>query len=491
MNHEQKGSGRRALVLRFAQQYTVAAIGLLSTMVLARLLTPAEVGIYAIVSVIAGILHNFRDFGISDYVVREPVLNADRIATVRALMFCSSWAVAVVLALLAEPLAGLYREPEVFWITVVLAASFVVIPFGSMTQGYLRRELRLDAIFVMSTASTVVGTLVSVGCAWAGYGAISLAYGSLCRVLVTTVLARHYRPPELRVRPAFRATRQVVRFSSFNMMNAILGVWVNGAPALVLGRVLTADAVGLLSKAMGVVDIFSANVASPIISILFPVLSRELRDKPDQRHLLVRFLALLSAIGFAFFAVLAVLVADVILVLFGDQWVPAAPAARVFCVYGAALTLATSFLVVLTAFGWVARNSAVTGLMAISVPVGVFLAATAGLPMVAAVLSALMIGTMLLRGWLFHRCTGFTIRDWSQALSKSVILAAAAGLAALLVDAVAAQLAWPPLMTLAVAVPVCGGAWLLSARLVGHECWRESQVMMAALRARFRSTPAV
>lgn len=488
MPEQPRTSARAALFVRVLQQYATAAISFVSVVVLARLLTPAQVGIYSIAAVIVGFLHVFRDFGVKDYVIQEVELTPGRVAAARAMIFVSSWSLGVVLALASVPIARFYSQDSLRAIVLVLSLSFFVIPFGAMTQSFLNRDLRMDALLRISLTSQVASTVISIGAAYAGLGAMSLAIGNLAAVVAATAVARFYRPAALRVRPSLREAKHVLRFSAYSLSNALLMQWQNAAPTLILGRIQSVAAVGLLSRAMGLTQMFQENAAKPVWSIAYPALARSIREGSYRPEFVASLLALVTGLAFPLFAFIGVFAEEIILLLFGPRWLAAAPATQGLVLFAAATVLSTALIQVIKAFGWVARNSIVTVFSAIAVPAAVLALGGQSLASVAIGLSVVRCVETAFRARLAQRCAKLTARHWWRGLAKSIALTLVVLVIAVALRAGLFDLGIEPIVTLVAGAALCAVGWVVAVILVGHdwkvEARRLWRTMVTAVRAR-------
>ncbi|MEE8332516.1 MAG: oligosaccharide flippase family protein, partial [Alphaproteobacteria bacterium] len=110
---------RRSLALSFAQKYATMAINIATVMILARLLTPAEIGIFSVGIAMVGLAHTLRDFGVGNYLIQEKELTPDRVRTAFGVTLVIAWIMAGVLIALSGPMAGFYSEPGVRQVMLV------------------------------------------------------------------------------------------------------------------------------------------------------------------------------------------------------------------------------------------------------------------------------------------------------------------------------------------------------------------------------------
>ncbi len=154
------GNIRSSIVFSFAEKYLSLVLSLVGTMVLSRLLTPSDTGVYSLAAVWAGIAQVFRDLGVSQYIIQEKELTRDKIRAVYSVSFATSWSLALVIMLSGVPAARFYGEPRLLDVLSVLAFNFAIIPFGSVTMAYMSRELKFRDISIINLFSSLVSLAV-------------------------------------------------------------------------------------------------------------------------------------------------------------------------------------------------------------------------------------------------------------------------------------------------------------------------------------------
>lgn len=102
---------RKAVIISFAENYSTMFIGIIGIMLIARLLTPAEIGIYSVASAVTGIAQMMRDFGVSNYLIQERELTRERIQTALTIAIITSWAAGGILYFSSSWVAVFYDEP--------------------------------------------------------------------------------------------------------------------------------------------------------------------------------------------------------------------------------------------------------------------------------------------------------------------------------------------------------------------------------------------
>ncbi|CCE24398.1 Polysaccharide biosynthesis protein (fragment) [Methylotuvimicrobium alcaliphilum 20Z] len=106
-------------------------------MVIARLLTPEEIGIFSVSASLIGIAHTLRDFGIANYLIQEKELTDDKIKSAFTITAIMAWTIASLLFITKDIIADFYNQPELTTIIQILSLNFVILPFSSIKMAIL------------------------------------------------------------------------------------------------------------------------------------------------------------------------------------------------------------------------------------------------------------------------------------------------------------------------------------------------------------------
>ena len=137
---------KKAVFLSVGEKVIVFVIQFVSSVVLARLLSPHEIGIFSIGSLILALSHALRDLGITSYLIQERDLSPARLQTAATIAVIMSWTLALVVLALSGPVSSFYREEGVGEVLRVLAINFFFLPFGSVSMAILKRNMNFDKV---------------------------------------------------------------------------------------------------------------------------------------------------------------------------------------------------------------------------------------------------------------------------------------------------------------------------------------------------------
>jgi O-antigen/teichoic acid export membrane protein len=335
------------------------ALSFASVIVVSRVLTPAEIGIYSVSVAVLGVAHTFRDFGVAEYLVQAEAVGRQEFRAAFSVTLYSSWLLALVLFIAREPLALLYNHPGVAEVLGILCVNFIILPFGTPLLALMHRELQFHYLATNMWLTNLVQTLVTIGCAYGGQSYLSMAWGALVAHVFKVVWLNYVRPGEIFMWPTVRGLGEAVKFGSLTGLASIIREVGNGAPDLILGRTLGFVEVAFFSRANGLKKMLIARVVALVRTVYFPTFASEIRQGADGAELYSLSMSYLVAIMAPVLAVMAVLAEPLILFLFGSQWERSAPLASLICIYAMLVTPYTFYSLSLIAVGEVKRNIAV------------------------------------------------------------------------------------------------------------------------------------
>jgi O-antigen/teichoic acid export membrane protein len=316
---------RGALIWSFAERYASLVVNIASTMVLARLLTPQDIGVYSVCAAFVTIATVMRDFGISEYLIQEKELSETKLRAAYSGAIVIGWSVGLVAMLLRHPLAIYLKEPAVVDVIGILALNFAILPFASPAFALLTREMQFRRIFVIQLSSTIVHASTGVLLALNGHGFRSMAWASVANTAFQALLLLVMRPPGTLLMPGLTGLRYVFGYGSFFVMSRLLEVFTRNAHEFIIARTFGLTAVGLFSRAMGLLEMFYTNVTSAVQRVATPAFADQHRQGENLTALYAQSTGMITAIAWPFFGFVALMSRDMMRLLFGPQWDAAAP----------------------------------------------------------------------------------------------------------------------------------------------------------------------
>jgi O-antigen/teichoic acid export membrane protein len=326
---------RSSLALSALDSYLGLVLQVVSTAIIARILTPEQAGVFAVAAVFAALASTFRDFGVAEYLIQEKALDDESIRAALAVNIAVSWAMAASLFALAPAAGSFYREPGVADVMRVQSISFLLIPFGAVTMAWFRREMDFKPQLIAGLVANVTSFVVAVGLAVNGSGYMSLAWSSVAGVVVTVATSMAMRPKSFPRWPALRGVGRVIRFGKFASGIYIFGQAGKGAPEMIIGRTQDMAAVGMFSRAYGLVEVFNRLVLRSVMPVCLPYFAKAVREQGSPLPGLLTAISYLTVIGWTFLFFMAAAAYPAVRLLYGVQWLDAIPLARILCAVAA------------------------------------------------------------------------------------------------------------------------------------------------------------
>ena len=326
-----KGRTVRGGAVTVISQISKQVLGLGSTVVLARLLTPQDYGLLAMVTAVTGFVAMFKDMGLSMATVQRPEISQEQISTLFWVNVALGIAIFFVTVGIAPFISWYYGEPKLTLITIYLAIGFI---FGGLTvqhQALLRRQMRFTSIAFIDISAVGLGIAVGIGSALFGMSYWALIFMILASTLTTAVgtwMMCHWRPG----RPQhIGEVRSMLSFggnlTGFNVVN----YFARNLDNLLIGKFFGAKQLGLYSKAYQLLLLPLRQINGPVSSVAVPALSR-LADSPElYRRTYLRILEKISILTMPAVAYMIVTSDWLILLILGPQWTEAS---RIFALLG-------------------------------------------------------------------------------------------------------------------------------------------------------------
>jgi O-antigen/teichoic acid export membrane protein len=316
----------------------------------ARLVAPRSFGVFAIALVVHTVVVNISELGVSAALIRDDPAHTSRSApTVLTICLVTSGLLGVLIAACSPTLAAGLGSEKAAAPIAIMALNLPLAGLSAVPSALLKRDFRMERVFVADVANMLVsGVVVVVLLAFAGWGALALAWSWVAGQLATTLLLLTYR--SARFRPGWSRT-EARRLLAFGLPLAganLLAFLVLSVDYIIVGRVLGAEALGIYMLAVNIsgwpINVFGA----VITNVSLPGFSRLRLEGVAMSEQFVRALRLVASVVLPVCLIIAALARPAVTAIYGARWSPAASALVGLCVLGAGrilLTLSADFLV--------------------------------------------------------------------------------------------------------------------------------------------------
>jgi O-antigen/teichoic acid export membrane protein len=482
----------RSILFSAVERYGSALFLLFSIAALSRLLTPEEFGIYAIINALTVVIAaSFQEFGGANYLIQKPSLSHSDIRCAFTMTLCLSAVLAAILIVSRDIIAWFFTYEGMQAGIAVSSLNFFLSPFAITISALLRRDMAFGPLARCNLAGNFIAAVISIVLAALGYSFMAPIWGTIAGNAVVVSLLMAARP-DLRIfRPSFAGYRDVVYFGAYSSSVALINVFYNFAPQLILGRILDFSAVGLYSRASSITQLFDKLVIQILSPVIMPAIVAYKRSGGSLKPMYLNAIELITAIQWPFLIWFAAMAQPIIWIWLGSTWNEIVPIIQIMCIASLALFAACLTYPILVAVGHV-RDALVSSL--ISLPpslLAIFVASFFGVRAVAASTLVTLPFQAFVAFYFVSRHLAISPMELVRATQRSGIVTVCS-IAGVLVSMVIAELlSSGTVVELVLAGVLSAIGWWLGLTITNHPLLAQLRLVMISIAIAVRKASAV
>lgn len=290
------------------------------TLVVIRLLSPADYGLLAMATVVIAFLSLLSEIGLGPAIVQKSVIEPGVLNKVFGLVLAFNLAICIALSLAAPLIAAFYQEDRLVRIIQVMSFQFVVSAFAVVPEAMLQREMEFRKRSLVDLSGSVLGGLTTLGLALSGFGVWSLVAGTFAsqiwKAIGLNVILRAMHRPVF----SFSGLREYVVFGGHISLSGILWFFYTQADVLIAGKWLGKEALGYYAVAMHLASLFNQRIAGIINQVAFPAFSLIQNDLKKVGDKVLLGARVLSFVSFPCLWGISAVAPETILLVLGPKW---------------------------------------------------------------------------------------------------------------------------------------------------------------------------
>lgn len=303
-------------------KWTGQIISWVSTIIVARLLTPADYGLVAMGTTFMGILLLLNEFGLGATVTARRDLSTKQLAQLNTVALLISVLAMLIMMAAAYPLARFYGSPELPNVMLVLGLGFLISALRTVPRAIMERELQFKTVVLIDGLQVIVTVSVSLALAWFGHGYWSLVIGPLAGSVFSTIALLALK------RCGFswprRADLSDVIGMSWHLVGSQLSWYVaSTSDQFIIGRTLGSSAMGAYQLAFTLANMPIEKIVSTVNRVMPAIYSAVQTDMPAMRRYLLGSAEMVALVVFPVAVGLALVAEETVLLLLGDKWIEA------------------------------------------------------------------------------------------------------------------------------------------------------------------------
>lgn len=312
-------------------RYAAMMISLAVFAATGRILGPAEVGMAVLGLTAYALIEVIRDVPTA-YLVQQPETSAPAVRSAFTVMASISVLAALMLFLAAPGLAHVIGNDDMYPFFRIIAVALLLGPFERPLVALMRRDLAFDKVALVNIASGGCNAIVVVGLALAGFEEVSFAWALLAGNLAAVAVAWALSPYRRLLGIAISEWRKVLLIGGSSGLWGLIWRYTDSLPQIAFGALSQPAAAGTYSRAQTIVELPGKLLFVVVSQVALPALAAQRRDGRELKGAVLDSLAVISALQWPAFLLVACLAHPLILLLLGPRWLDVVPLVQVLAI---------------------------------------------------------------------------------------------------------------------------------------------------------------
>jgi len=311
---------KKALIIQFGSKYLNVFISLIITAILARILSPEEYGLLAIIMVFTTFFNTMADVGIGPAIIQFRNLNKK---DYNALLFFSllfGLFLAAVFTVCSIPIANFYSDNRLILLCRISAISIIFTTASSVPNGVLLKEKKFLTIAIGQIIASLTGGIVAILMATNGYGTYSL----IANFIINSIIVFLYNCISTDIYPIsihfIEPLKKIFSYSAFNSLFTTVNYFARNLDNMLIGKFMNATNLGFYDKAYKLTTYPISYLAGIIGTVLQPYLA-EYQDQKNYLYFVWKKISkAMSLIAAPISTILFCCASEIVLIIYGDKW---------------------------------------------------------------------------------------------------------------------------------------------------------------------------
>lgn len=340
-----------SLIWKFLERSGTQVVQFVVSIILARLLSPEDFGVIALVLIFIQLAHVFIQSGFNSALIQKKDADSLDFSSV----FWGSLIVTIflyILLFISSPfIANYYERPILEPVLRVLGLTLFLGVFNSIQEAFIARNMLFKKLFYRSLGAIIPSGILGITLAYLGFAVWALVAQQLsnaffiCAIMWFTV---KWRPEFLF---SFNRLKSLFSYGWKLLVSALMDVGYNNLRSLVIGKMFTPATLGFYTRGNQFPNLIISNINSSIQSVMLPALSKEQDDLIKVKKMTRRAIVTSSFIILPLMAWLAAIAEPLVLIVLGEKWLPCVPFLQIYCLIYALWPIHTSNLSAIKAVG--------------------------------------------------------------------------------------------------------------------------------------------
>lgn len=320
-----KNKATSSLLWSSVEQFGSQGLSLIITIVIARLITPEDYGLIAMLSIFMALSQVFINCGFSNYLIQNKKRTEKDFSTIFFLNVTIGILCYIILFTCATPIAHFYNQPLLSSIIKLYSLTLIISSFTLVQRTKLYIDFKFRKLSAITIISLIISGIGAIVMALNNWGVWTLVGYHLTQTIVTSILiwiTSGWRP---HLFFSGKIAKQAFDFGSKLLGANILSAGVSNLYTLVIGKKFQATELGYYSRGLSLATVFPSNFANMLQQAAYPVLCELQEDKQHLKSIFCNYIILAGMICIPLMFLLFSISEPLVKVLLTDKWLPAVP----------------------------------------------------------------------------------------------------------------------------------------------------------------------
>lgn len=314
-----------SLFWKFGERFFAQGVSFFVSIVLARILTPQDFGLVAMVMIFISFADVFVVSGFSTALIQNKNATDEDFSTMFYCSFVFSCILYVILFLGAPVIASFYNEPALVSILRFFSLRIPLSAYNSMQHAYVSRNMMFKKFFFSTLAGTIISGVVGVFFAYHGFGPYALIAQYFTNTIIDTFVLSLTIPWRIRLVFSKESAKNMMKYGWKVLAADFLGTFFTQLRSLIIGKVYSSADLAYYNRGAQFPDLVETNLSTSIMSVLFPALSNKSDNNLEVKGLLRSAVQIMTFCLAPLFIGLIVVAKPLVLILYTDKWTESIP----------------------------------------------------------------------------------------------------------------------------------------------------------------------
>lgn len=326
MYFEQETSSlKKAVLINAMSKYSRILINLLFTAILARILTPEDYGVVAVVTVFTTFFSIFSDMGLSTAVIQNKELTEEDVNSIYSFSVYMGFFLCILFALFSYPLSVFYNDTIYLPLGCILAISLLFNTMNMIPAALLMKNKLFIVSAIRTIVQVIVGGIVTIIFALMGYKYYAIVISSVVQAVLVYLWNIKYSGLKFVLKMNMNSIKKVSGFSTYQFAFSIVNYFSRNLDNLLTGKFIGKVMLGYYDKAYQLMQYPISNLTHVITPALHPILSEYQEDKEYIYEQYMKVVRLLAVLGIFVSAFCCLGSGELVNIFFGKKWNTAIP----------------------------------------------------------------------------------------------------------------------------------------------------------------------